>query len=283
MSTETRQPLVDQLFGLQGKTIVVTGACGFLGRNFVRGYLGAGARVIMMSRSDAIHEHLQGYVEEFGEERVAAYQADFYRRDSVEAAFSEIVSNERVDVLVNNAYDVSARTGFNTPDGALESSTAEQWSSAFESGIYWAVRAIQLIGEQMKERGGGSVINVASMYGIVSPNPRLYEDTEFFNPPSYGVVKAGLIALTRYVASFWGEYEVRCNAVAAGAFSNTEDESYNAVHEGDPFLKRLEERTLLDRVGRPADLLGAMIYLASDASAYVTGQTIVVDGGWTVT
>jgi NAD(P)-dependent dehydrogenase (short-subunit alcohol dehydrogenase family) len=106
----------------------------------------------MVSRSDAVHRNRQNYIEEFGEDRVTAYQADFYNQDCLDSTFRKIVANEQVDVLVNNAYDFSPRTGFNTSEGALESSPAEQWSSAFESGIYWAVRATQLIGEQMKER-----------------------------------------------------------------------------------------------------------------------------------
>jgi len=275
--------LVEELFGLGGKTVVVTGACGFLGRHFVRALLGAGGRVIMMSHSDAMNQHLRTYVEEFGESKVAARQIDFYKRDLLEQTLKRLVAEEKVDVLVNNAYDFSPRTGFNTPEGRLEDSTLDHWQAAFESGISWAVLTTQLIGKQMKDRGGGSIINISSMYGLVSPNLKLYEGTSFMNPPSYGVVKAGLLAFTRYVSSCWGKYNVRCNALVPGAFTNTEEESYNSVAPDDLFLKRLEERTLLNRVGKPRDLLGALIFLASDASGYVTGQAIVVDGGWTVT
>ena len=283
MSGEGKQCLTEDLFSLHGKTIVVTGAYGFLGRHFVRGLLGAGGRVVMMSHSAAVKQHLQKYANEFGESQIAASQVDFYKRDLLDQALQEIISHEKVDVLVNNAYDFSTRTGFNSPDGGLESSTLDQWHSAFESGISWAVRTTQVIGAQMKERHGGSIINISSMYGLVSPNPKLYEGSRFFNPPSYGVVKAGLLAFTRYVSSYWGQYNIRCNALVPGAFSNTEDQSYNAVPQDDTFLKRLEERTLLGRVGRPSDLLGSLILLASDASSYITGQTIVIDGGWTIT
>lgn len=278
-----KDTLTEELFNLCGKTIVVTGACGYLGRHFVRGLLGAGGRVVMMSHSQALDEHVRAYANEFGPSQVAASQVDFYQLDLLDSSLRQLVSQEQVDVLVNNAFDFSSRTGFNTPDGELESSTFDQWRCAFESGIYWAVRTTQILGSQMKERREGSIINVSSMYGVVSPNPKLYEGTRFFNPPSYGVAKAGLLAFTRYVSSYWGKYNVRCNALVPGAFSNTEDQSYNAVAPNDAFVKRLEERTLLNRIGRPRDLLGALIFLASDASSYITGQTIVVDGGWTVT
>jgi len=275
--------LAEELFGLEKKTIVVTGACGFLGRHLVKGLLGAGGRVVMVSRSERVGEHARAYAEEFGESKIAGHRADFYQRDMLDHVLQEIASREKVNVLVNNAYDFSPQTGFNTPDGHLESSTFDQWLHAFQSGIYWAVRTSQVMGNGMKEGGGGSIIHVSSMYGVVSPNFKLYEGTNFFNPASYGVMKAGLLAFTRYSAAYWGKYNIRSNALVPGAFPNTEGESYNAVTREDIFLRRLEERTLLGRVGNPKDLLGALIFLASDASSYITGQAIVVDGGWTVT
>ena len=278
-----KRSLTEELFGLEGKTIVVTGACGFLGRHFVRGLLGAGGRVVMLSRSENVKQHVRSHAKDFGHSKITGHQVDFYQLEMLEKALQEIVKQKKVDVLVNNAYDFSDRTGFNTPDGKLEASTFDQWLSAFESGIYWAVRASQVIGNGMKRHGGGSIIHVASMYGIVSPDFKLYESTKFFNPPSYGVMKAGLLAFTRYSAAYWGKYNIRSNALVPGTFPNTEDETHNAVPRDDVFLKRLEERTLLGRVGKPRDLLGALILLASDASSYITGQAIVVDGGWTVT
>jgi len=226
---------------------------------------------------------VESHAKDFGVAHVAGYQADFYQRGELDRVLNEVVSHEEIDVLLNNAYDLSERTGFNTSEGALDSSPLSQWQFAFESGIYWAVRTTQLIGAQMRERTGGSVINVSSMYGVISPNPRLYEGTDYFNPASYGVVKAGLIALTRYTASFWGKYDIRCNALVPGSYSNTEEDSYNSVSKDSPFLRRLEERTLLNRIGKPQDLLGALVFLASDSSSYMTGQTLIVDGGWTVT
>jgi gluconate 5-dehydrogenase len=121
------------------------------------------------------------------------------------------------------------------------------------------------------------------MYALVAPSPRLYEGTSFINPPGYSASKAALLALTRYVASFWGPYGVRSNAILPGPFSNTEQDGPNSVRQGDAFLERLKARTCLGRTGRPEELVGALLFLASDASSYVTGQALVVDGGWTVT
>jgi gluconate 5-dehydrogenase len=157
----------------------------------------------------------------------------------------------------------------------------EQWMRALESGVYWHALAIQVVGEKMKAQGGGSIINVSSMYSLVSPSPELYEGTDVFNPPSYGAAKAALNALTRYTASFYGKYGVRCNSLVPGAFPNVGGDSYNSPSD-ETILKRLAEKSVLGRYGHPDDLRGAMLFLASDASAYVTGQTVVVDGGWTI-
>jgi len=119
------------------------------------------------------------------------------------------------------------------------------------------------------------------MYAVVAPRPTLYEGTTFLNPPAYSASKAAMIAFTRYVASFWGRYGIRANAILPGPFSNTEDAGPNSVQVGDPFIEKLKANTCLGRIGRAGELAGALLFLASDASSYVTGQSIVVDGGWT--
>lgn len=277
---------LEKLFNISEKTVLITGAAGFFGRYISKGFLEHGVRkVILMSRSDKLLKQAEEYEKEFGKEKVDCFQVDFYDLGSLEKSFREIASKHNIDVLINNAYDLSPNTGFNTDKGRFENSTYEQWKNAFDSGIYWAVLGTQILGEQFKKKSiEGSIINIDAMYGgVVVPNPKLYEGTDKFNPPSYSVVKAGLLALTKYTASFWGKEGIRCNAISPGPFSNTEEKSPNSVEANDPFLERLRERTLLHKLGHPKDLIGLLIYLASDASSYVTGENIVIDGGWTVT
>jgi len=164
----------------------------------------------------------------------------------------------------------------------LENATFEQWQRNFFGGVFWPALAAQRLGDRLKSSRSASIINISSMYGIVAPSPKLYENTNKFNPPGYSAAKAAMLAFTRYVASFWGEYGIRSNAIVPGPFSNIGGASENSVNENDPFVARLQARTCLNRVGKPDELAGALLYLASDASSFVTGQAIVVDGGWTI-
>lgn len=271
-------------FTLEGKTALLTGASGFLGRTMARALLAHGARLVAFGRSERLEAQAAEWAKEFGTDRVHARRVDMYDLEDLEKALDEVVAQEPfVDVLINNAHDISPNTGFNTPSGTLEAAPLDQWMCNLTGGVYWAALAVQKLGEPMKANRRGSIINISTMYAVVAPSPQLYEGTTFMNPPGYSVSKAGLMAFTRYVASFWGRHGVRANAILPGPFSNTEDTGPNSVREGDFFLERLKSRTCLGRLGRPEELIGPLIFLASDASSYVTGQGIVVDGGWTVT
>jgi gluconate 5-dehydrogenase len=273
----------DALFSLAGRTALLTGATGFLGRTFARTLLSNGARLIALGRSDRLEGLRADWTREFGVDSVRCHRVDMYDLDAFAAVLDEVAAGEAVDVLVNNAYELGANTGFNTTDGSLESATLEQWTRHFTSGIYWPALTVQKLGPGMKERGRGSIVNIATMYALVAPDPRLYEGTSFLNPPGYSSAKAATLAFTRYVASFWGTYGIRANAILPGPFSNTEESGENSVDPSDPFLGRLAARTSLGRPGRAEELAGALLYLASDASSYVTGHGLVVDGGWTAT
>jgi gluconate 5-dehydrogenase len=208
---------------------------------------------------------------------------DLYDVAAVESVLARIDREHPVvDALVNNAYELGARTGFNVPEGHLEDATFDGWMRNLTAGVYWAAITTQRIGVGMKKRGKGSIINVSTMYAVVAPSPLLYEETRFINPPGYSASKAALLAFTRYTASFWGPYGVRANAILPGPMSNLEEKTENSVAPDDPFLGRLKSRTALQRVGTPRELVGALLYLASDASTFTTGHALVVDGGWTI-
>ncbi len=272
------------LFSLTGKTVLLTGAAGFLGRTMGAAMLANGANLIALGRSDRLTEQTQRWQAQFGKDRVIAHQVDMYDAAALSATLDQVVRESGcVDVLINNAHELGANTGFNTQAGTLENATADQWMRNLTGGVYWAALAVQKLGPAMKQRGRGSIINISTMYALVAPSPKLYEGTTSLNPPGYSASKAALLAFTRYIASFWGSYGIRANAILPGPFSNTEDAGPNSVAKDDPFLDRLRARTCLGRIGGPSELAGAVLFLASEASSFVTGQAIVVDGGWTVT
>jgi NAD(P)-dependent dehydrogenase (short-subunit alcohol dehydrogenase family) len=128
----------------------------------------------------------------------------------------------------------------------------------------------------MKEQQKGSIVNIASMYGVVAPDPELYQgDVSLNNPANYGAGKAAIIQFTKYTAAYYAKYGIRANSISPGSFPNPK------VQQNASFIKRLSAKSMLGRVGQPQELQGVVILLASDASSYITGQNICVDGGWT--
>lgn len=269
-------------FSLQGKTALLTGAAGFFGGYFADALLGAGASVVLIDhKRDRLIDRLGDLEDKFDGNRVFGYVVDQYNRGQTERIFQEISKGvgHEIDILINNAFDFSANTGFNTHNGRLEVSTYEQFRNCVDSGIYWAWQATQIFGYAMKKEGRGSIINICSMYGVVVPDPALYEETTVFNPPAYSMSKAGLLQFTRYAAAQLAP-EIRVNAISPGAIPNNESPTNNP---SDPQVSsRLLKKILLRRMGHPNDLTGALIFLASDASRYITGANIIVDGGLTI-
>jgi gluconate 5-dehydrogenase len=272
------------LFSLEGRTVLLTGASGFLGRTIAQALLANGATVLTLGSSERVAAQAEALRAEWGQDRVHPYRADLYDIPAAEEIFERIGrEHPAIDVIVNNAHELGPRTGFNVPEGHLENATLDGWMRNLTGGVYWAALITQRIGPGMKARQRGSIVNISTMYAVVAPSPQLYAGTNFINPPGYSASKAALLAFTRYTASFWGPYGVRANAILPGPFSNTEETTANSVAADDPFLDRLRSRTALGRLGKPSELAGAVLFLASDASTFVTGQALTVDGGWTIT
>ena len=187
-------------------------------------------------------------------------------------------------MLVNNSFDFSVRTGFNHPSGRIEGITKETFLSGVESGIYWPLLCSQIVGRKMMEQGGGHIVNIASLYSFLVADYQIYEGRDTFNPVTYPISKHALLGLTKYIASFWSGHNVRCNCLSPGTFPNVEtgpEDTPNAVDDR-VFLEILEGKCSLGRVGVPSDLFGALEFLCSDKSSYMTGANLVVDGGWSV-
>jgi NAD(P)-dependent dehydrogenase (short-subunit alcohol dehydrogenase family) len=272
------------LFSVKNKTIVITGASGFLGRSMAQTLLQNGGKVIGLGRSQRLMKEVQKWKEKFGDHKVEGYRVDMYDLAKLEIILNKIVKREKGEIhgLINNAHELGANTGFNVAEGCLENADHEQWLKNTMGGVFWPALTTKIIGAAMKENNYGSIINICSMYGVVAPSPKLYENTAFKNPPGYSVAKAAIHGLTRYTASFWGANGIRANSISPGPFSNVEEKTENSVLQNDEFLNELRNRTCLLRLGKATELCGSIIFLISDASSYVTGHNLIVDGGWTI-
>src|SRR3990167_4817460 len=263
--------LASELFSVIGRTAIVTGANGYLGQVMCRVLKENGAKVLG-TYATHLPELADSTVDEW-----YLIDANSPLYPNVEERLREIESDNQIDVLINNAHPMKREAGFNVETDQIEHYSRAEWQQNINGAIGLPALTTSIIGAGMKERGHGSIINVSSMYALVAPHPNLYRDTPYMNPPGYGASKAALLEFTRYVAAFWGQYGVRCNALCLGPFPKS------ITAEMQEFVIRLNSRTCLNRVGRAEEMAGAILFLASEASSYVTGQTIVVDGGWVIT
>lgn len=262
----TERPL-SELLSLRGRVAIVTGACGWLGSAMSRALAEAGATVVATSRDGRQAEEFAASLPGAGHLGLALAQSD---TDAIPGFVDEVVGRlGRVDVLVNNAYGGTAPT--------IESATAEDFDRAYHTGVTAYFLLARAVARHLRGRGApGSIINIASMYGVVGSYPDAYTGLPVNSPPNYHALKGGVVHLTRHLAVYWARDGIRVNAISPGPFPKPE------THAQLPeFIARLEARTPAGRMGRPEDLKGAVVLLASDAGAYITGQNLLVDGGWT--
>lgn len=242
------------LFSCSGRVVVVTGGAGLLGREVCAALRAAGADV--WSADVAASD---------GDERSIA--VDITSEKSIASAFDLVVAESgSLDVLVNCAYP-------RTPDwGApLDSESLESWRANLDSHLGGYFATSREAARRMAEAGDGSIINFASIYGVVGPSYEVYAGTTMTMPSAYSAIKGGIIGMTRLLATYYGPRGVRCNCVSPGGVEDRQSES---------FIERYASLTPLGRMASPEDIVGAVVFLASRAGAYVTGQNIVVDGGW---
>jgi NAD(P)-dependent dehydrogenase (short-subunit alcohol dehydrogenase family) len=264
-----------RLFDLGGKTAVVTGGLGILGRHFCRGLAEFGARVAVVDlAADAAADFARALAADHGVEAVGV-GCDVSSPDDVAAMVATVVDAlGPIHVLHNNAASKSADLeAFFAP---FETYDLEEWRRVMAVNLDGMFLVAQAVGGQMVRQGsGGSIIQTASIYGIRASDPRIYEGSSYMgrpinNPAVYSASKAAIIGLTRHLAAHWAGAAIRVNTLVPGGVESGQN---------DAFVRRYAERVPLGRMGRAEEMVGALVFLASDASSYVTGQEIVVDGG----
>jgi NAD(P)-dependent dehydrogenase (short-subunit alcohol dehydrogenase family) len=263
-------------FRLDDRVAFVTGGLGLLGRNHARALLSAGAKVVL---ADLDETALAAFAKELPSDRVLPVSVDITKKDSLIGARDRILGRfGRIDALVNNA---AINDKFESPEATAELSKFENYpvelfQRSIDVNVTGLFLASQVFGTVMSKAGRGSIINVASTYGMVGPDQSIYVKPDgsrpFYKSPAYPATKGAVVNFTRFLAAYWGEAGVRVNTLSPGGIENGQD---------DWFIENYSRKTPLGRMGRPDEMGGAIVFLASDASTYMTGANLVVDGGWT--
>lgn len=272
------------IFDLTGKVCVVTGALGLIGRDFCRALAEAGGSVVVTDLDHGACVDRAGALGEItrspdGSRTHLGHGADITDPASLEALRDAVLAQYgRIDVLVNNAAinDKFESPGAAARDSMMEHYPLELWKRSLDANVTGTFLASQVLGRVMAEQGKGSIVCLASTYGIVAPDQALYRRPDgtqpFYKSPAYPTTKAAVLGFTRYLAAYWGPAGVRVNALSPGGVEAGQD-AY--------FVENYTRRTPLGRMATPSDYAGAIVFLASDASSYMTGANLVVDGGWT--
>jgi gluconate 5-dehydrogenase len=265
MNTSERS--VMDLFSLRGRVAIVTGACGWLGAAMSRALAEAGATLAVTSRDG---DQAARFAAELPGEGHIGVEFDQGATDTIPDFVAGVVRRlSRVDVLVNNAYGATA------PD--IDTASAEDFDRAYHVGATaYFLLAREVMNHLRARQAPGSIVNIASMYGVVASYPSAYAGLPVNSPPNYHGLKGAVVHLTRHLAAYWAEHNIRVNAISPGPFPKPD-----TIERLPEFIDRLEQKVPLGRMGQPHELKGAVVLLASDAGSYITGQNLLVDGGWT--
>ena len=264
----------NDLFDLTGKVAVVTGGAGLLGQVFCQALVTAGASVAIIDIDKNKADQTAKEIKRDKNQKVLAFACDITVPDAVSSMVKEVVNQlGRIDILLNNA----ASKGSNLDQffAPFENYSLQTWREVMAVNIDGLFLVAQSVGNQMKVQGGGSIIQISSIYGVVAPDQRIYEGSEYngrtINTPAvYSVSKAAVLGLTSYLSTSWADSKIRVNTLTPGGIASGQNSEFSTKYSN---------RVPLGRMGEATELTGALIYLASDASSYVTGQNIIVDGG----
>jgi NAD(P)-dependent dehydrogenase (short-subunit alcohol dehydrogenase family) len=263
------------LFDLTDKTAVVTGAGGLIGKALCAALSDAGAIVavcdIDFNKANSLSNDIAN--------NSFPVELDVTNPESLQSANKLIINNTgKIDILINNAAinDIFASDSSILKQSSFENYPLELWEKSFEVNVTGTFLSCKIFGNEMAKRNYGSIINVASTYGIVGPDQAIYKDEngkqKFYKSPSYPAGKGAIVNFTRFLAAYWGKNGVRVNTLSPGGVFDGQ-EKY--------FVENYSKKTMLGRMATPDDYKGPVIFLASDSSSYMTGANLVIDGGWT--
>lgn len=271
-------------FNIEGRVCVVTGGSGLLGLRHAEAILeGGGVPVLVARNLKGLEKTKDTLVQEYGGDIVVELAvADITDRASLEVLCRDLLEKYgHVDVLINNAAANPKVEGGSKNLGAIRFPyfPLEMWNQDIAVGLTGAFLCAQVFGEQMEKQGSGVILNISSDYGLISPDQRIYrkegvpDDRQIIKPVSYPVVKHALIGLTKYLATYWADKGIRVNTLCPASLYNGQDEE---------FVSKISNLIPLGRMSRPDEYVCTVLYMISDAATYMTGSTVVIDGGRTI-
>jgi len=258
-----------ELFDLKGKVIILTGAAGLLGREYADILAEAGADLVLVD----IKPPVDILKENYGTNPLPC-QIDISNEKQVKEMCDEVIKRYgKIDILINNAIQPHTKE---KKIISLEETTLENWKSYIDVNLTGVFVCCKIIGSQMEKQGFGNIINISSIYGIVGVDQRIYEGMTFNSPLSYAATKGAVITMSKWLASYWRDKGIRVNCLSPGGVKSSKTYSLS-----EKFVENYSYRTILGRMANEWDYRGAMLFLCSDASEYMTGSNLIIDGGWT--
>jgi len=269
-------PKIFKLFDLTGRNIIVTGSSGTLGSQYADTLSQAGANVILV---DIIgkNNNLEKTLRKKYKTNAKFYCADISIEKNVLSLKKNILTDfKKIDGLINNAAytNIDAIKNSDNISAPFEKFSFQLWKKMLDVNLSGVFNCCKVFGSQMVKQRKGTIVNIASIYGIVGNDQRIYGNSKINSPVSYAAAKGGIITLTRYLAAYWHKKNIRVNTLTPGGIL---DKKY----QNKKFIKKYSEKTILGRMARSDEYNGALLFLMSDASSYMTGANLVIDGGWT--
>ena len=260
------EPTIQELFNLGGRTALITGGSGYLGQSFARALAEAGARVIVASREQPRAQAVVDKLPHVDGSTHCAIQLDQLDEGSIDSGFDAAVDVAgQIDILINNGQQGHALD--------LTNVTGEAFGKDLQNATGYFLLARRLHDHLVERKAAGSIVMIGSMYGVVGSYPDAYDGVSVASPVQYHTLKGGIIHMTRHLGVYWAKENVRVNCLSPGPFPNAA-----APQE---MVERLKTKSPMQRMGLPHELKGALLLLVSDAGSYITGQNLLVDGGWT--
>lgn len=268
-----KQDFNSKLFNLEKRTVILTGSAGRLGSQYADTLCAAGANVVLADKDSKKNKQLESRLKKKYNTRSISYEVDISKKESI-VKMKDFVLKKfgKIDILINNAFYNPSQSKFSS--ASIEKYPLELWNEVLSTNLTGVFLCTQEIGNVMAKNKKGVIVNISSIYGITGADQRIYGKSKLNSPASYAATKGAIVNLTRYFAAYWHRKNIRVNTLSLGGVL---DQSYMSKE----FIKKYSEKTILGRMANKEDYNGALLFLVSDASSYMTGANLVMDGGWT--